>query len=169
MSNASSIGSSLDTPCGSYSAQESFGPDGANPRASGSNVASQSDDVDRDLEPMFNFRSLAEIVGVNIDDGSARPAEGAEPSSAAKRPLSQVDEDEKAEAEAEHVEERTVVNPLLPSPEADIRSGEESSNEAEKKPAPALATTAEPSIVGPSDNNQLGQYTVEEHIPSVSH
>jgi hypothetical protein len=57
---------------------------------------------------MFNFRSLAELVGVNIDDGSAHQTEGeASPGhvqDATSRPLSQVKEEEKEGTEAEHVE-----------------------------------------------------------------
>lgn len=102
MSNASSLGSSLaDTPSGSYTGPGFTGPDGTASRPEG--------DRDTGSEPMFNFRSLAELVGVNIDDGSPHPGEGAEsPSGNVKdtisRPLSQVKEEEKEGAEAEHVE-----------------------------------------------------------------
>jgi hypothetical protein len=58
---------------------------------------------------MFNFRSLAEMVGVNIEDGTARregEEEGESPGGAPLvRPLSQVQEDDKEDAEAQHVEE----------------------------------------------------------------
>ncbi|KAK2594279.1 SNF1-interacting protein [Conoideocrella luteorostrata] len=104
MSNASSLGSSLaDTPSGSYAGPGFTGPDGTRSRS----------DAERDTgsEPMFNFRSLAELVGVNLDDGCAHQGEGSEvdvTSSSAKdttsRPLSQVKEEEKEGAEAEHVE-----------------------------------------------------------------
>ncbi|KAL3956167.1 hypothetical protein ACCO45_009013 [Purpureocillium lilacinum] len=107
MSNASSLGSSLaDTPSGSFSGTGFVGPEGtANTRQG------RSDDGDGN-EPLFNFRSLAELVGVNIDDGSAHAgtSESAEAPQGAHdgsgRPLSQVKEDEKEEAEAEHVEAR---------------------------------------------------------------
>uniref|UniRef100_A0A0B7KI16 Protein sip5 n=1 Tax=Bionectria ochroleuca TaxID=29856 RepID=A0A0B7KI16_BIOOC len=100
MSNTSSLGSSgVDTPSGSYTGGH----------ASDSNENSQanrSDDVDH--EPMFNYRSLAEMVGVNIDDGTATvPEDGTSPHASGdlvRRPLSQVNEDEKEGPEAEHVE-----------------------------------------------------------------
>ncbi|KAK7223085.1 hypothetical protein V2G26_011088 [Clonostachys chloroleuca] len=99
MSNTSSLGSSgVDTPSGSYTGGH----------ASDSNENSQanrSDDVDH--EPMFNYRSLAEMVGVNIDDGTATVPEDASPHASGdlvRRPLSQVNEDEKEGPEAEHVE-----------------------------------------------------------------
>ncbi|KYK56554.1 hypothetical protein DCS_03554 [Drechmeria coniospora] len=103
ISNASSLGSSLaDTPSGSYPGPGFGAPDGGgHARPDG-----RADEGDRDgSEPMFNFRSLAELVGVNIDDGSAHPAvvaDGEEAVEGAKdlpsRPLSRV----KEEAEAEH-------------------------------------------------------------------
>ena len=98
MSNASSIGSSLaDTPSGSYNEQGFLGPDGSHMQA-----GSRSDEGDAAHEPMFNFRSLAELVGVNIEDGSAHPDEAGESGeSPSGRPLSQVKEEE---FEAEHLE-----------------------------------------------------------------
>ncbi|KAF5130330.1 Protein SIP5 [Metarhizium anisopliae] len=101
MSNASSLGSSLvDTPSGSYTGPGFTGADGTGSRSEG--------DRDTGSEPMFNFRSLAELVGVNIDDGSAHRDEGeassGHPKDATSRPLSHVKEEEKEGAEAEHVE-----------------------------------------------------------------
>lgn len=107
MSNASSLGSSLaDTPSGSYTGADFLGADGAGNRAEG--------DRDNGSEPLFNFRSLAELVGVNIDDGSATQDENATGESAinnkdtVSRPLSQVKE-EKESMDAEHVETTTEV------------------------------------------------------------
>ncbi|KAG6032329.1 hypothetical protein E4U41_007243 [Claviceps citrina] len=109
MSNASSLLSSLaDTPPGSYTGSALAGADGPGSRS----------DTERDTgsEPLFNFRSLAELVGVNIDDGSSRQAGAREEGGgggggggkaregAANRPLSQVKEDEKEGVETEHVE-----------------------------------------------------------------
>ncbi|KAI6778985.1 C2H2 zinc finger protein [Emericellopsis cladophorae] len=117
MSNASSVGSSLiDTPTGSYTGT---GTEGHDPRASGMSV-NQNEDTDG-TEPMFNFRSLAEIVGVNIDDGQMRRDDGADSPGKGHpttgRPLSQVDEDEeKEEAAAEHAEHADVRQ--LPAPNA---------------------------------------------------
>ncbi|POR34770.1 Protein SIP5 [Tolypocladium paradoxum] len=103
MSNASSIGSSLaDTPSGSYNGQGFVEPDGSHAQTGG-----RSEDGDRDPghEPMFNFRSLAELVGVNIEDGSAHPGEGENGELPSGRPLSQVKEEE---TEAEHLETNTL-------------------------------------------------------------
>ncbi|KAJ3467897.1 hypothetical protein MRS44_005461 [Fusarium solani] len=115
MSNASSVGSSLaDSPAGSYSGPGYTGADG-NPRSSGLSLGAYSDDGDRDAgsagaEPMFNFSSLAQMVGANLEDGSVRregddtesPGSGVAPH---PRPLSQVKEDDKEDADIEHVEE----------------------------------------------------------------
>lgn len=99
MSNASSIGSSLaDSPAGSFSGQGFSGPDG-------STTQSTSGDGETANESLFNFRSLAEMVGVNIEDGSATRVEGEE-DVIHGRPLSRVnEEDDKEGVDSEHVEE----------------------------------------------------------------
>ncbi|KAF5006672.1 hypothetical protein FDECE_6964 [Fusarium decemcellulare] len=112
MSNASSVGSSAaGSPAGSYTGEGYLGADGG-PRSSGLSLGAYSDDGDRDAgsagsEPMFNFSSLAQIVGANLEDGTVRRDDDTEsPGSTAPypRPLSQVEEDDKEDAEAEHVE-----------------------------------------------------------------
>ncbi|KAK3294945.1 uncharacterized protein B0H64DRAFT_198470 [Chaetomium fimeti] len=80
MSNASSVSSSvLDSQHGSYTSPTHL----QNPRNSGLSLGSRSGtsedggDPDRDrdpsasTEPMFNFRSLAEVVGVSLDGENA--------------------------------------------------------------------------------------------------
>ncbi|KAK4233810.1 hypothetical protein C8A03DRAFT_19176 [Achaetomium macrosporum] len=80
MSNASSVSSSiLDSRSGSYTSPSHL----QDPRGSGLSLESPSgasddggdQDRDRDpsasTEPMFNFRSLAEVVGVSLEGGSA--------------------------------------------------------------------------------------------------
>ncbi|KAH6617676.1 hypothetical protein B0J18DRAFT_258256 [Chaetomium sp. MPI-SDFR-AT-0129] len=78
MSNASSVSSSiLDSQPGSYSSPSHL----QDPRSSGLSLGSRSgaseDDQDRDrdpsssTEPMFNFRSLAEVVGVSLEGENA--------------------------------------------------------------------------------------------------
>ncbi|KAF4591349.1 C2H2 zinc finger protein [Ophiocordyceps camponoti-floridani] len=117
MSNASSLGSSPpDTPSGSCSGQGFVGPDG------GGQQAPRIDDADRDAgsEPLFNFRSLAELVGVNIEDGSRQVATAGDgdegggeavtglktdaPTQTSSGPLPRVKEEDK-EDEAHHVED----------------------------------------------------------------
>jgi hypothetical protein len=77
MSSASSISSSLpDSQAGSYTSPSHL----QDPRASGHSLGSRSaasDDGDQDrdpnasLEPMFNFRSLAAVVGVSLEGENA--------------------------------------------------------------------------------------------------
>ncbi|KAI1069292.1 hypothetical protein LB507_008647 [Fusarium sp. FIESC RH6] len=103
MSNASSVGSSVnDSPVGTYTGPDYLGTETAGPRSSGLSLA-YSDDGERDAgsagsEPMFNFSSLAQMVGADLDGGRHEDDEGY------ARPLSQVREDDKEDAEAEHVE-----------------------------------------------------------------
>ncbi|KAJ6789522.1 hypothetical protein PWT90_03103 [Aphanocladium album] len=104
MSNASSLGSSLvDSAPGSFTGGGFLNPDGTR------QTRGEGGDGEEASEPMFNFRSLAELVGVNIDEGTAIPEEGAAQKDAADaaqematRPLSQVkEEDELAPGNAE--------------------------------------------------------------------
>ncbi|KAK0387525.1 hypothetical protein NLU13_3771 [Sarocladium strictum] len=107
MSNASSIGSSLaDSPSGSYTGQGFSGPEGTSSQTAGN-------EADAGTESLFNFRSLAEMVGVNLEDGSATRVEGDEQETSHGRPLSRVnEEDDKEVMESEHVEEATTIHGL---------------------------------------------------------
>ena len=184
MSNASSIGSSLaDTPSGSYNGQGFLGPDGSQSQTGG-----RSDDGERDLghESMFNFRSLAELVGVNIEDGSAHPDEGENGESPSGRPLSQVKEEE---AELDHLEkesldmagsgytERTIT--LSPgvtyTPEASTTTdGKKGDARGEGTITLSPEVTLTPGTPVPDDDSaagskRLGYPGFAEQPPSISH
>ncbi|CRK31052.1 hypothetical protein BN1723_003776 [Verticillium longisporum] len=96
MSNASSISSSLaDSAAGSYSNTGYL--DGNNPRGNGTSSGARGEEADRDAtEPMYNFRSLAEMVGVDIENGEslARAGDTNNGSATKKR-----DDDDAPEAE----------------------------------------------------------------------
>lgn len=186
MSNASSIGSSLmDSPFGSYTGQGPTLPDGMNPTGAVLGTGSRSDEADRDAgtEPMFNFRSLAELVGVNLDDGSTRQDEDGgihDASSNSKdssgRPLSQVKEDEKAEAEAEHIEEHTVRTVSLSTDlllsEATQHEDQDAGNQhGLRVPSPRVTITPgtpEPLEQASAEAKQLGQSSITEHTTQVT-
>jgi hypothetical protein len=113
---------------------------------------------------MFNFRSLAEMVGVNIDDGQAHRQEGEEGDAPAgtvqPRPLSQVKEDDMEEAEAEHVEgAATTTEVAKPVEKAD-----------EKVSTPELKITPEtPAIEGaPAEYKRLGETSIKEQPPQTT-
>ncbi|QPG94233.1 hypothetical protein C2857_005447 [Epichloe festucae Fl1] len=158
MSNASSLVSSLaDSPSGSYAGPGCAGADGTGSRS----------DAERDTgsEPMFNFRSLAELVGVNLDDGSSQKTErregdvgdGTARGTGASRPLSQVKEDEKEVAETEHAEKPEVAK---------------TTENGRKRPA--NLTDEESTLVGDDGNNSLspkvtitpGTPVRDEDVPS---
>ncbi|PNY25185.1 Protein SIP5 [Tolypocladium capitatum] len=189
MSNASSLGSSpVDTPSGSYSGQGFVGRDGGHTPTGG-----RSDDGDRDTghEPMFNFRSLAELVGVNIEDGSAHPGEGEggkSPSDAkgvSDRPLSQMKEEE---AETEHLENASDEAGCTSYPQSAItlppqvtRTPETSiTTDAEKGDARGDGTiglspeaTLTPGTPAPDEHSaagseRLGHSSVMEQSPSIA-
>lgn len=140
ISNASSLGSSLaDTPSGSYTGPGFLSIEG------GRHGRGDQGDKDDGSEPMFNFRSLAELVGVNIDDGSSTQVEEEDlgkpkndETEGQSRPLSQVKE-EKEEWEAEHEEEKK-------EPAADeVPSQGESVTQVEAETACSTVTDAIPS------------------------
>ncbi len=98
MSNASSISSSgVDSVSGSYGGKDAEAPD--NRRASGLSFGGRSDEEDAvtPSEPLFNFRSLAEMVGVPIDGEGVSPEGDGQQSPKAR----EMDIDE---AEGEHIE-----------------------------------------------------------------
>lgn len=122
MSNASSLGSSLvDSAPGSFSGTGFLNVDGIR------QTRGEGSDSEETSEPMFNFRSLAELVGVNIDEGTAIPEEeeGAAQEEAndatqemLARPLSQVkEEDELATSHHEEEAERLQPARSLPTEE----------------------------------------------------
>lgn len=159
MSNASSVGSSIDTPSGSYTGQ---GADGTNPRASGLSV--QGEDGDGN-EPLWNFRSLAEIVGVDLDAGQAQedgesPGTKGHPSTG--RPLSQIGEDDKEEAEAEHVEERKVQHPLA-------AQAANTSRPDDGTPSPELTISpVTPTATEGQPDKQLDHQNIAEHKSQIT-
>ena len=98
MSNASSMSSSLaDTPSGSFAGASHL--DAANPRSSGLSLGNRGEDADRDpgsagMDPMFNFRSLAAMVGVHIEGEHAGLAKEDAPASKDGSPASGDDLDD---------------------------------------------------------------------------
>ncbi|KAG6060882.1 hypothetical protein E4U17_003270 [Claviceps sp. LM77 group G4] len=157
-SNASSFMSSVpDTPSERYT-----GPDSTFPRATRADSTSSRPDEEHDsgTEPLFNFRSLAELVGVNLDDGSTQPAGtlradgiggGNVKETAAGRPLSQVKEDEKEGAKTEHVE---------------TSETKQSTEETTQRDRPGRLLTSESTLVDSDDNNGLSpQVTLTPGTP----
>ncbi|KAL7797394.1 hypothetical protein V8C37DRAFT_309364 [Trichoderma ceciliae] len=166
MSNASSLGSSpADSPLGSYSGQGLSGSDAAKRLSVGNR--SDSGDGETENEPMFNFRSLAEIVGVNLDDGSAtQQVEAGDDGS--PRPLSQVKEEEKEEANAEHVERSLKLDTSDMSKESSFNASEAENSLRDAPPfldTPELTITPDTPTTedGAAEVKRLGQSSVFEH------
>ncbi|KAL2209766.1 hypothetical protein CC79DRAFT_1365184 [Sarocladium strictum] len=151
MSNASSIGSSLaDTPPGSYTGQGLAG-------AEGSASQTQASDADAGTESLFNFQSLAEMVGVNLEDGTRVDDEEHDVSHG--RPLSRVnEEDDKEGMGSEHVEEATTRTTTLSKSGGDL-------------PTPELMITPEtpaPLDELASEQKQLGHPSISEKPSQVA-
>ncbi|PHH64481.1 hypothetical protein CDD81_4556 [Ophiocordyceps australis] len=181
ISNTSSLGSSLaDSPSGSYRDMGSSGPEGGGGRLR-LGVCNDDGDCDTGSEPLFNFRSLAELVGVNLDEGgstSAAAQVGTEELVAgnkdmASRPLSQVKEDEKEDAQTEHIEQRLTgtkmdecvspavrITPDTPTDDAHSEPRTAMPLEMGSSPAEAPGTTTE--------CKGLGQPRVLEQPPSIT-
>ncbi|KAG7286402.1 hypothetical protein NEMBOFW57_008711 [Staphylotrichum longicolle] len=185
MSNASSVSSSiLDSQPGSYTSPSHL----QDPRGSGLSLGSRSNasedggDQDRDrdpstsTEPMFNFRSLAEVVGVSLEGENAG------------RRLSVIAAERKAKESGEtqthgnagsgEVEE--AANLDKDGEEAILVSHTENAAGEEQPATPANAGSLLPPTVtitpdtpgaGEGDNNskQLGCETAVEHVQPATH
>lgn len=185
MSNASSVSSSiLDSQPGSYTSPSHL----QDPRGSGLSLGSRSNasedggDQDRDrdpstsTEPMFNFRSLAEVVGVSLEGENAG------------RRLSVIEAERKAKESGEtqthgnagsgEVEE--AANLDKDGEEAILVSHTENAAGEEQPATPANAGSLLPPTVtitpdtpgaGEGDNNskQLGCETAVEHVQPATH
>lgn len=165
MSNASSIGSSsADSPSGSYPGQGLAGPDANAAKRQSMGNRSDSGDGETESEPMLNFRSLAEIVGVNIDDGSV--INQTETAEGMTSPLPQVEE-EKEETSAEHIERSLRVETSDMSKESTSNASEAADSSRNIPPfldTPELTITPDtPTIEDGAEDKQLGQSSVLEH------
>ncbi|RDA88126.1 hypothetical protein CP532_6831 [Ophiocordyceps camponoti-leonardi (nom. inval.)] len=133
MSNASSLGSSpADSPPDSYGGPGFVGPDGDVGGGGDGRNPPRLEDSDRDAgsEPLYNFRSLAELVGVNIEDGTPQAATtgGESGDSTSARPLSQVKEEKDKEDDSLHGKDAVVKSDAQHTPE-------------ETRPSPAVMLT----------------------------
>ena len=196
MSNASSVSSSvLDSQHGSYTSPSHL----QDPRASGLSLGSRSgasedggeQDRDRDpsasTEPMFNFRSLAEVVGVSLEGENAG------------RRLSQIDADRNTKAPGDSESQDSLSSDDVETTEADktgdgvvveqvedigtrqpgdIAAGETEGERKENKqpeqqgvvpatssslPTPSVTVTPEtPQMGADKDSKQLGYETAVE-------
>ncbi|KAF7561638.1 hypothetical protein G7046_g2504 [Stylonectria norvegica] len=182
MSNASSIGSSnAESPTGSLTGHGYLGADSNGPRSSGLSLGAYSDDGDRDaggagVEPMFNFHSLAQMVGANIEGGSVQhrgedeSEDGESPGVTVgpPRPLSQVKEEDKEEAEAEHVEERGVKKPRVEKMAHPRMSSEDRGTKGHRNMLMTPEVTITPGTPAPmedaeTEHKQLGYSSITEH------
>lgn len=171
MSNASSIGSSLiDTPSGSYKEGQQ----------EGSSERRDESDNENGTESMFNFQSISEMIGIDLDNGTVRSD-----NEAGGRPLSQVKEDEKEEAEAEHAEYVAHVDEAEHVNKDKKKKAEEGEGEGEGNgngngngngalaPPDVMVTPDTPTIAaadeGASESKQLGHSSVTEHASTISH
>ncbi|KAI1271926.1 hypothetical protein F5Y07DRAFT_326698 [Xylaria sp. FL0933] len=169
MSNASSISSSgIDSMPASYTGK-SHADD---PYGSALNLGEQSDQGESPgLEPLFNFRSLAEVVGVSIDgeddhaDGNTMNAEN----------IKAKDYDG---AHGEHVEHAISSSPNEAS---EVKSDDESNHESKETTPQILATPGEsvpdvlvtpetPAPIDDDDENskRLGHFNTRERSSEVT-
>ncbi|KAJ3567074.1 hypothetical protein NPX13_g6897 [Xylaria arbuscula] len=123
MSNASSISSNdFDSAPGSYTGKPR---DAEDPYGSALNLGEQSDQGESaGSEPMFNFRSLAEVVGVSIDGEEDHPD---------NKLKYEGKSEHHEEAQGEHVEH--VVSPRAQVPET---------GDGEQRKPTAIDTTSHP-------------------------
>lgn len=175
MSNASSISSSLaDSAAGSFTNPGHL--DSTDPRASGTSL-NHNDEADRDAnEPMFNFRSLAEMVGVDLENGEAVDNEEGRKNGAAKKG----DDDE---PEAEHAEDvrpakpvqesvATLVPPVIhevPEEHGDNSSIDVTPNSDLSTPQLMITPETPAPLEDNGESKQLGGHSVLERSPAFTH
>lgn len=163
MSNASSVSSSgVDSVPGSYG--RGPGADAEDPRSSGLSLAARSEEGHHsDSEPMFNFRSLAEMVGVPID-GDAQSPNGQDLSPGGKPTDAE-------EAHGEHIEHATV--PIIAKgSDKDLPKlvTAESGQDGSAAPPQVMITPETPAPVndGAEDSKQLGHVGMAERTREVT-
>ncbi|KAI1637798.1 hypothetical protein F4809DRAFT_308315 [Biscogniauxia mediterranea] len=164
MSNASSVSSSgLDSMPGSYTGKNLGTED---PRASGLSLAGRSEEGENgNSEPLFNFRSLAEMVGVPID------GEGEQQTGEAKA-------SESNEAHGEHVERadeavgETAEDRRDNLPKLDTNDASQSTEEKQEGGAspPQLTITPETpaSVEDDGDSKRLGRISTLERQQEIT-
>ncbi|KAI2465825.1 hypothetical protein F4781DRAFT_407752 [Annulohypoxylon bovei var. microspora] len=175
MSNASSVSSSgVDSMPGSYTGKN-LGADNEDPRSSGLSLAARSEEGEStNSEPMFNFRSLAEMVGVPID-GEAQSPDGEDLSPGSKS----ADAEEAHGEHIEHVTDPVVGNgggSKVESPKPETHESNQSSVErgedgTSSPPPPQLMVTPDtpaPVDDDSEDSKRLGHVGLAERSHEVT-
>ncbi|KAI8961319.1 hypothetical protein F5Y11DRAFT_230115 [Daldinia sp. FL1419] len=171
MSNASSVSSSgVESTPASYTATHP-NAEGEDPRSSGLSLAARSEEGDNaNSEPMFNFRSLAEMVGVPLDGEAQSP--GSEEVSPGSKP------GEAEEAHGEHIE-HVADQPVKEGdkkenlPKLDTRQSSQNTEEKKEENAapPQLMVTPEtpaPTNDEEGDSKQIGHVNMAEKPQEVA-
>ncbi|KAI1388133.1 uncharacterized protein F4822DRAFT_303287 [Hypoxylon trugodes] len=170
MSNASSVSSSgIDSMPASYTGKHS-GAEAEDPRSSGLSLAGRSEDGENaNSEPMFNFRSLAEMVGVPIDGEAQSPDGDISPGS---KPA------EAEEAQGEHIE--NVAEPIAEKedkkdnlPKLDTQGTSQSAEEKKEENTSPPQLMITPETPAPADNDneeskQLGHVDTAERPHEIT-
>ncbi|OTB10288.1 hypothetical protein K445DRAFT_257024 [Daldinia sp. EC12] len=172
MSNASSVSSSgIESTPASYTGMHS-NADGEDPRSSGLSLAARSEEGDSaNSEPMFNFRSLAEMVGVPLDGEAQSP--GSEEQSPGSKP------GEAEEAHGEHIENVTEhpvkegghKKEVLPKLNTSQTSQTTEEKKDETATPPQLMVTPEtpaPTNDDDGDSKRIGHINMEEKPQEVT-
>ena len=170
MSNASSISSSLaDSTSGSFTNQ---GHLSADPRASGTSL-NRTEEAEAN-EPMFNFRSLAEMVGVDLENGEAVGTDGDGQNASANK------KGDDEEARAEHAEDprtiqestATLKPPVIhevPEEHGDSSSMDATPNSDLSTPQLMITPETPAALEGDGESKQLGGHSVLERSPAITH
>lgn len=155
MSNASSLDSSAaESPAGSYRGHGYHGSEESTSRRD----RDEGEDING---PMFNFNSIAELVGINLDDGTVQQRDATEGKTdtaneqASQQALQQRRDSDKDESKAEHVEG--------PSKEANLAVPH-----GEQYPG-VIITPETPLEPRNSEDKRLGHSSVAEHATPISH
>lgn len=157
MSNASSLDSSpAESPAGSYLGHGYQGPEDSPSRRD----RDEGEDING---PMFNFNSIAELVGINLDDGTVQQRDGGEPKQDTESAPQQRRESDKDNTKTEHVEESTKTAPLSISPD------EQQAGSGGLGYPGVVITPETPLEPRSSEDKRLGHSSVAEHATPISH
>ncbi|KAI5919547.1 hypothetical protein F4810DRAFT_703454 [Camillea tinctor] len=162
MSNASSVSSSgMDSMPGSYVGKN---PGTEDPAASGLSLASRSEEENANPEPLFNFRSLAEMVGVPIDgeaDHQTGETKTSESNEAHGEHVEHVDEKSGGTAESRRDN--------LPKLDTNDASQSAEENQEGNTSPPQLTITPEtPASVDDGDSKRIGRISTSERQQEIT-
>ncbi|KAK8062074.1 hypothetical protein PG997_014171 [Apiospora hydei] len=152
ISNASSISSTsgMDSHSGSYPHTQQLGGDAHDdPRGSGLSLADgKSDDEGAGTESMFNFTSLSQMVGVELEGGeSAATGNGTQEDAAVAAAVGAAESDKESVGHHEHIEDANAPTGEMTMQEKQPLAESDGSSSSSTPPAQSTSPSAAPEAI----------------------